>query len=726
VGRSLGVVAVMAVALTVIGPVSHAATGDIGSPGPPTGTAGAATGEKPESKLWWNDGRWWASMFSAASGTYHIWWLDRSASPETWIDTGVQLDNRPKSRADTLWDGAHLYVASAVFASSNTTEVAGSPTRLYRYSYSVTARTYALDPGFPVNINNTSVEAITLDKDTNNRLWATWTANQQVYYNETTTPGDDTSWGTPAVLPLPEASGLDPDDISALVAFGKPVSQGGTGGGVGVMWSNQVASTTYFAVHNDGDPVATWQPAEAVTVPGPQQSDDHLNVKQLQTDDSGRVFAVIKTSLDDVAGQSSSAPEIVVLSRASRGGWSRATFGTVADCHTRPVLMLDSTNNLLHVYATAPDSRCPFSGTAGTIFEKTSPLGALSFDRGRGTPVMRDAASPNLNNVSGSKQTVNATTGIVMLASNDVAKHYWSSDENLGPVAPSASFVASPTSGPAPLTVQFTDTSTGSPTSWAWDFADGTTSSNQNPQDTFTAAGTYVVTLNASNAQGSSIATKTITVTTPPPPGSITAVGSQASLSSTAVSSVDLATPAGISTGDLLLGAFTVNNTPTVTPPTGWAPIVGPLKPNGGAEAFAYYHIVQAGEAATSYSWALSSAQKWGGGITAYRGVDPSNPFDVASPATKVDSTGTSTTITIGGITTVTNGAMLVGGLGADGATATTTPPSGWTEGFDSVGGKMSEHANEVQSVAGASGPATWTISAPRAMAVWMTALHPG
>ncbi|NIQ09984.1 MAG: PKD domain-containing protein, partial [Gammaproteobacteria bacterium] len=41
---------------------------------------------------------------------------------------------------------------------------------------------------------------------------------------------------------------------------------------------------------------------------------------------------------------------------------------------------------------------------------------------------------------------------------------------------PTADFAASPTSGTAPLTVNFTDLSSGSPTSWSWDFGDGGTS----------------------------------------------------------------------------------------------------------------------------------------------------------------------------------------------------------------------------------------------------------
>ena len=42
-----------------------------------------------------------------------------------------------------------------------------------------------------------------------------------------------------------------------------------------------------------------------------------------------------------------------------------------------------------------------------------------------------------------------------------------------GGPGPTAGFIATPTSGAAPLTVNFTDTSSGSPTSWAWNFGDG-------------------------------------------------------------------------------------------------------------------------------------------------------------------------------------------------------------------------------------------------------------
>jgi PKD repeat protein len=394
--------------------------GNIGHPdGSTSGAGAAATGEKPESKLWWNDGSWWASMFDAVSQTHHIFRLERAT--ETWVDTGTLLDNRPKSRSDVLWDGAHLYVASHVFASSSSAAASGNPARLYRLSYDPATQTYSRDPGFPVQINNYSTETLTIDKDSAGVLWATWAQGSSVYVNSTT--AGDAVWGTPLVMPTAGATGLDADDISAVAAFG--------GNQIGVMWSNQVASAMYFAVHLDGTAPNVWE-ASRTAVQGPSSADDHINLKQLQGDPSGRVFAAVKTSLDD-AGATSSAPQILVLARdRTTGDWSSYPFGRISDCHTRPVLMLDSEHQVLHVFATAPDSGCPFSGSAGTIFEKTSPMNNIAFPLGRGTPVMRDAASPNLNNVTSSKQNVTSATGLVVLASNDLTKRYWHADIALG------------------------------------------------------------------------------------------------------------------------------------------------------------------------------------------------------------------------------------------------------------------------------------------------------
>ena len=93
--------------------------------------------------------------------------------------------------------------------------------------------------------------------------------------------------------------------------------------------------------------------------------------------------------------------------------------------------------------------------------------------------------------------------------------------EDPPPAPPVASFTASASDGTAPLAVTFTDTSTGAPTSWAWDFEDDGTvdSTAQNPSFTYTDPGSYSVRLTVTNDGGSDTTVGTpITVVSPPPP----------------------------------------------------------------------------------------------------------------------------------------------------------------------------------------------------------------
>jgi PKD repeat protein len=69
---------------------------------------------------------------------------------------------------------------------------------------------------------------------------------------------------------------------------------------------------------------------------------------------------------------------------------------------------------------------------------------------------------------------------------------------------PVAAFAANTTSGMSPLTVQFTDLSTGQPTSWLWKFGDGGELTDQNPVHVFAQPGVYSVQLTAENNAGSS------------------------------------------------------------------------------------------------------------------------------------------------------------------------------------------------------------------------------
>ncbi len=86
----------------------------------------------------------------------------------------------------------------------------------------------------------------------------------------------------------------------------------------------------------------------------------------------------------------------------------------------------------------------------------------------------------------------------------------------LPPTGPIARFTWSP-QYPAPgKPVSFTDQSTGSPIEWEWNFGDGGVSSSRNPSHTFASAGSYTVTLTATNTGGSANDSNRIAVGDPP------------------------------------------------------------------------------------------------------------------------------------------------------------------------------------------------------------------
>lgn len=104
--------------------------------------------------------------------------------------------------------------------------------------------------------------------------------------------------------------------------------------------------------------------------------------------------------------------------------------------------------------------------------------------------------------------------------------------ESSGP--PTAAFSANPTSGCAPLTVNFSNSSTGA-TSYSWTFPGGNPSSSTatNPTVVYDVAGTYTATLTATNANGSNTATATITVNTVPTAGFTSAVSNDTTVTFT-------------------------------------------------------------------------------------------------------------------------------------------------------------------------------------------------
>ena len=273
----VGLALVLGLALGSCHTLTMAAGQDIGVVDFAYSALTSPTGEKPQSKLWYNDGRWWADMLFT-DGAHYIFFLD--SSTQQWIKTDTRLDPRTQTKSDCLWDGAHLYVASGGGFESTSADLDGV---LYRFSYHVTTKTYTRDFG-PVTIRPGGAETLVIDKDSTGRLWITYAQLGEIYVSHSLS--SDRNWSVP--LPIP-ATGVNEhiatDDIATLVAFN---------GHIGVMWSNQLDSTVNFSVHTDGAADTAW--TGEVVLRDPNIADDHINLKSIPGDPRGRVFAVVKTS----------------------------------------------------------------------------------------------------------------------------------------------------------------------------------------------------------------------------------------------------------------------------------------------------------------------------------------------------------------------------------------------------------------------------------------------
>jgi len=349
---------------------------------PSGATAGSdeITSQKPESKLWHHDGVWWGTLYSDDAGAYRIHRLDLPT--QQWVDTGVTVDPRMRSRQDVLWDGQKLYMVSRF-------QPAPSECRLYRFAYHAGAQVWSLDPGFPVDVPGGATEALTVAKDSTGRLWIAFTLNDRVWVAHT--QGSDAQWSAPFVLPVPEGTTVNFDDVAAVVALP---------GKIGVFWSNQATDRDYFAVHADGAPPGAW--TLEVPAAGGNVADDHFNLKVAS---DGRLFVAMKTSRT-----APGATLIGLLVRAPSGAWSPVHPVVTTDFNpTRAQLLLDEVQRRAYLF---------YSPQHATIHYKTTDLDAIAFPGGVGTAFIAKPGVADVNDPTTTKQNVDPATGLVVLASD--------------------------------------------------------------------------------------------------------------------------------------------------------------------------------------------------------------------------------------------------------------------------------------------------------------------
>lgn len=355
-------------------------------------TVRSPTRDEPQSKLWFHDGLWWGILFDAATAEFHIWWLDRTA--DAWVDTGVLVDSRPYARQDVVIDGEEMLIVSGGSQETSTHHAL----RALGYRYDPVQRIYQLRPGFPASITNSGTEAPNVALDGTGRAWVTYIKDSEVWVVASDVA--KSVWLPPLVLPTGHATVAA--DQSAIT---------GTGAGVGIMWSNQIDEAVFYAEHRDGDPIEAWSTAEPAFA-GALAADDHISIRALVEGDAARIFAVVKTSLDDAPNPNQQAPQIVLLERTAQGEWRRYLVGRIEDHHTRPILAIDMERRELDVLATSP-----FDG--GQVYLKRASIDNIAFVDGLGQPVLEGENVPHINNATTARQPLDGESGLVILAADD-------------------------------------------------------------------------------------------------------------------------------------------------------------------------------------------------------------------------------------------------------------------------------------------------------------------
>lgn len=142
-------------------------------------------------------------------------------------------------------------------------------------------------------------------------------------------------------------------------------------------------------------------------------------------------------------------------------------------------------------------------------------LSGLALAATQAPTLVRDVAGAGGDSLSAGSITVDNTLGQPLAGSHragtlELCAGFWcpAGEPPVEGQAPVAGLDATPRLGAAPLAVQFTDTSSYTPTAWLWTFGDDGTSTVQHPIHVYAVPGTYTVTLSVSNDYGSDEASR--------------------------------------------------------------------------------------------------------------------------------------------------------------------------------------------------------------------------
>lgn len=203
------------------------------------------------------------------------------------------------------------------------------------------------------------------------------------------------------------------------------------------------------------------------------------------------------------------------------------TSSSVGTIYGDRVVWANWQNGKTDIYmGTLISSNLPTAAFSASPILGKAPLKVSFTDKSTGLPIkwqwnFGDGTSSTKQNPAHKYSKVGSYT-VRLTATNSAGSNTLTKKDYIKVITkPVANFSAKPTSGKTPLTVDFSDKSTGIATKWKWNFGDGTISREKNPKHQYLQEGNYKITLTVSNTAGSSTVTKTnyIKVTTNTRPG---------------------------------------------------------------------------------------------------------------------------------------------------------------------------------------------------------------